>query len=194
MGLINFIQSKIESTRQMKEAVRSFKNAMEEREAAIEKYITMSTEEFTSLPEEILFEAALARTENKVDGHEDMIEGINALNEAQKILYSINYLDIEVQNGGLCQFFVNSSRAVAPLISEYLEVIGANDHKLLYDDFVTQNQIDLTDLSSFEIDDISEYEAQTERYSFDDFDDAYYNLVPLEDFLAVYVKQHLMEF
>lgn len=80
------------------------------------------------------------------------------------------------------------------MISEYLEVIGANDHKRLYDNFITQNQIDLTDLSTFDIDDISEYEDQTRRYPFEDFDNAYYNLAPLEDLLTAYVKQHLMEF
>lgn len=172
MGLINFFKNKIKTALQIKEEMSSFKKAIKEHEATNKCYIAISTEEFTSLPEDQIFDAARARTENKVDMYEDIIEGINALPCAQKVFYSVNYLDIEVQNGGLCQFFVNSSRAVAPLISEYLEVIGAKDHKRLYDDFISQNQINLADLSSFNVDDISEYEVQTGRYLFEDFDTA----------------------
>lgn len=169
-------------------------DVIKEYEAEAKRYVNMSVEEFSSLPDEKLLEAAVARAEKKVYECEDMIEGISLLNEAQKILFCINCFDMEIQNGGLCQFFVNPSCVMAPFVSEYLEAIGANDHKKLFDDFVAQNQIDLTDLSSFEIDDVSEYESQTERYPFDDFDDAYCDLEPLENFLKAYVKKQITEF
>lgn len=194
MGIINYFKNKFGLARQMIKESHSLENVMKEYEDARKRYIAMSKEESSTLSGPELIEAAFARTDNKVNRYADIIEGISTLNKAQKTFYSINYLDMEVQNGGLCQFFVNSSRVVAPFISECLETIGANEHKKLYDEFITQNQIDQTDLSSFNIDDVSEYEGQTRRYPFDDFDNAYYNLKPLENFLVEYVKQHIKEF
>ena len=37
------------------------------------------------------------------------------------------------------------------------------------------NDIDVTDLSSFKITDIKEYEAQTKRFDFDSFDERFYD-------------------
>ena len=104
---------------------------------------------------------------------------------------------MEVQNGGLCQFFVNSSRDVAPYIIECLKIIGADSYKNLLSEFVEKHNINLNDLDSFMIEDVAEYEAQTERYPFDDFDDKYYELYenePLEELLIVYVKDYLEDF
>ena len=77
-------------------------------------------------------------------------------------------------NGGLCQFFVNSSSDCAPFISEALEAIGATELRNLFEQFVNDNDIDVTDLSSFKITNLKEYEAQTERFDFDSFDERFY--------------------
>ena len=158
------------------------------------KYLALTLPELNELPDDELFDAVLRRTEHIVDGFEDIKEGINALNESQKIFFSVNYLEIEVNNGGLCQFFVNSSRIVAPYVSEYMGVIGANEHKKLYDDFINENKIDLNELSSFDIKSIRDYEKQTKRYPFDDFDNAYYELKPLEGYLTEFAKAHIEDF
>lgn len=158
------------------------------------KYLALTADELREIPDDELFDAVLCRTEHIVDGFDDMTEGINALNESQRILYSVNYLEIEVNNGGLCQFFVNSSRVVAPYVSEYLGIIGADEHKKLYDGFVSANKIDLNDLSSFEIGSVRDYEKQTKRYPFDDFDNAYYELRSLEEYLTVFAKAHIEDF
>lgn len=116
---------------------------------------------------------------------------------AKKVFYIVNYFDMEVMNGGLCQFFVNSSRELAPYISDCLHTIGATKYEKLYSDFVVKNNIDLRELDSFIIDEVDEYEAQTERYPFDDFDDKYYELYEcesLEEMLVSYVKQNLDDF
>lgn len=96
------------------------------------------------------------------------------INEEQKLIYSLMNLVAEVENGGLCQFFVNSSSECAPYISSALEAVGALELKVLYDGFIADNNIDVNDLSSFKISDVSEYEAQTKRYDFDSFDDKFY--------------------
>ena len=157
-------------------------------------YLQMSVDELRALSDEELFYAIMVRTERKVDGFEDWEEGVNSLNFQQKVFYSVNWLEIEVNNGGLCQFFVNSSRMVAPLVSEYMAVIGADEHKRLYDDFVQQNGIDLCELSSFDVDDLEEFAEQYDRYPFDDYDDAFYEAEPLETYLTKYARENLNDF
>ena len=158
------------------------------------EYLRMSVDELRALSDEELFYAVMVRTERKVDGFENWEEGVNSLNFHQKVFYSVNWLEIEVNNGGLCQFFVNSSRMVAPLVSEYMAVIGADEHKRLYDDFVQQNGIDLCDLSSFDVDDLEEFAEQYDRYPFDDYDDAFYEAEPLETYLTKYARENLNDF
>ena len=58
---------------------------------------------------------------------------------------------MELQNGGLCQFFVNSSRSLAPYVDECLKMVGAEEHRKLFAEFVANNQIDLNNLDSFRI-------------------------------------------
>ena len=94
----------------------------------------------------------------------------------------------------LCQFFVNSSRAVAPFISDYLGLIGAKEHKALFDGFLAKTGIDLTDLSSFAIRRIRDFEKQAKRYPFDEYDDKFYTLPSLQEPLTAYIREHLNEF
>jgi len=101
---------------------------------------------------------------------------------------------MEVNNGGLCQFFVNSSRMVAPLVSEYMGIIGAADHKKLYDDFTSKYGIDLNDLSSFDIEEAAEFEEQNQRYPFDEYDDAFYDMEPLETYLKKFIRENVKDF
>ena len=166
----------------------------EQIKAQQEEYLTLSTDALSALADDELFSAAVSRAEAIVDSYDSVSEGFNALNEHQKVLYAVNYLEMEVNNGGLCQFFVNSSRTVAPFISDYLCIIGAEDHKTLFDTFVTKNQIDLTDLSSFEIRRTRDFEKQASRYPFDEFDDAFYGLDTLETPLIAYIKKNISAF
>lgn len=171
----------------------SKKRSMNE-EKAKKRILSMSTDELNVLPDDELFEAVLTRTENIVDGFKTMSDGFNALNPTQKIFYGVGWYEMEVNNGGLCQFFVNSSNVVAPILSEYLGKIGADEHKNLFDDFVLSNGIDLSDLSSFRSPTVEDYVAHTKRYPFDDFDDKYMELEPLQTFLTRFAKENISDF
>jgi hypothetical protein len=83
---------------------------------------------------------------------------------------------------------------VAPYVSEYMGIIGANEHKNLFDKFVNENNIDLTDRSSFDVEEADEFEEQTERYPFDDYDDAFYDMESLETYLKKFAREHLQDF
>lgn len=110
--------------------------------------------------------------------------------------------NIEVQNGGLCQFFVNEGE-YASLVPTSLETVGAKEYAALFHDFVTKHHISLDDLSQFDLDiesedeDMSAYIDATELYPFDDFDDAYYELYskkPLESYIAVFIQNNIDSF
>jgi hypothetical protein len=187
MGLFGSIKEIFRLHKVLKESIKEAK----EKEAL---YLNMSHEEMANLSDDELFDAVLTRTETKVDAFEEWEDGVNALNNSQKIFYAVNWLEIEVNNGGLCQFFVNSSRMVAPYVSEYMGIIGAIEHKNLFDKFVNENNIDLTDLSSFDVEEADEFEEQTERYPFDDYDDAFYDMESLETYLKKFAREHLQDF
>ena len=133
------------------------------------KIRAMSKDELLSLSDEDFFDAIECVCE-------DAVFDINApgINEEQKLVYSLNRFEAEVNNGGLCQFFVNSSSECTPYISKALELIGADEIKTAFDKFIFDNNINVNDLSSFKISEIDEYEAQTQRYDFDSFDNNFY--------------------
>ncbi len=157
-------------------------------------YLAMSTDELYALTDNELFYAVMVKTEQKVDSFESWKEGVDALNPSQKIFYSLNWLEVEVNNGGLCQFFVNSSRMVAPFISEYMAIVGAFEHQKLFDDFISSSGIDFSDLTFFDIEDLGEFEDKYEAYPFDDYDNEFYDMEPLETYLTKFAKEHLEDF
>ena len=188
------IFQKIREHLKTKEMKKQLKYSMAEYEKKQAQSLSLSLEEFTALSDDDLIFVALARTEKKVDEFDDLKNGFDSLNQSQKVFYSLNWLESEVNNGGLCQFFVNSSRMVAPLVSGYMEIVGAAEHKKLYDEFVEKNKIDLTDLSYFDIDEVDEFEEKTQAYPFDEYDDAFCNMEPIETYLKKYIREHITDF
>lgn len=187
MGLFSSIKNIIKFRKELKKSI-------EEAKENEKRYLAMTTDELSFLSDDELFEAVTLRTEGKVDSFDELEDGVNSLNHSQKIFYSVNWLEIEVNNGGLCQFFVNSSRMVAPFVSEYMGIIGATAHKALFDDFILKTGIDLNDLSSFDCDDAEEFEGQYQRYPFDEYDDAFYDMEPPEAFLKKFIRERLDDF
>lgn len=179
----------------VKNKLNPFVQIIDEYEKLKEKSWNMSIEELMSLNDEDLSSALEARIDKEIEkDYEEPKKCLEILNEEKQVIYILKYFDEEVQNGGLCQFFVNSSRVLAPYISETLGSVGADKYRKLYNDFVDENNIDLTDLSSFIIEDTKEYEKQYERYDFDKFDDAFYELCeeePLDNFIAKYARLNI---
>ena len=154
----------------------------------------MSSDELSNLSDDDLFEAVLIRTGSKVDSFESPEEGIKALNDKERIFYAVSSLDLELDNGGLCQFFANSSREVASMVSECMRYIGADEHSKLYDDFICKYDIDVNDLSSFDSETEEEFSKQYERYPFDEFDDEFCYIEPLQDYLIKFIKENIKDF
>ncbi len=150
------------------------------------KIRAMGKEQILNLDDEQFFDAINCVCEDAVFDIKDSI-----IPQKQKLLYSLIEFEMEVNNGGLCQFFVNSSRECAPYISEALNEIGATDLRKLYDSFIAVNDIDVNNLSSFISNDIEEYQAQTERFDFDSFDDKFYEYENLHQQIIDYARKNI---
>jgi hypothetical protein len=151
-------------------------------------------EDLLKLSDDKLFEAVYLQTLELVDSFVDEEAALKQISPVQRTVYILSIYDMEIQNGGLCQFFVNSSRSLAPHVNPCLKTVGAEAHNQLFAEFVANNQVDLHNLDSFEIADVKEYAAQTERYDFDAFDNAYFELAPLQDYIVAYIKANITEF
>ncbi len=85
--------------------------------------------------------------------------------DAQRVYFVVVNLQYEVANGGLQQFFDNSSNACAPYVSASLAAIGAPEAKALFDRYISQNGIDVQNYDDVDIG------------NSDDFDDEYYEMM-----------------
>lgn len=151
-------------------------------------------ENLLQLSDEQIFEAVYFYNLDLVESYPDEVTALLQISSERRITFILSIFDMELQNGGLCQFFVNSSRSLAPYVDECLKAVGAEKHRKLFAEFIINNQIDLKNLNSFRISAIEEYAAKTEHYDFDAFDNSYYELSPLQDFIVAYIKANISEF
>lgn len=161
-----------------------------------QKNIAMSTDELLTLNDEDLYDAISDRLLFEEQDLE-VEEVMGKFYGAKLTFYIVNYFSMEVNNGGLCQYFVNSSRLTAPNILDALKTIGADPYFDLLHSFVSGHHIDLTDLNSFIIENVDDFEAQSERYPFDEFDEPFYQLeenIHLEQLLSAYARLHIQDF
>ena len=114
----------------------------------------------------------------------------NKYTQEQLVVISLTAYDSEINNGGLNQFFSNSSREFAPIISDSLDKVKALKHKELFDNFIKENKIDLKKLESFDTDNVDEFIAQYDEYPFDEFDSEYYQLESLTNLILAYSKNN----
>lgn len=128
-------------------------------------------------------------------------ESFAALPGPVQQMYVAAILDMEIQNGGLCQFFVNCGTDYAPLTAAALRAVGVEPMAELYEAFLSDNDISMEDAAAFEIvnftmDDMDRYAALAKSYPFDAFDDAYMSLwesLHFEQAMLDYANAHAEE-
>lgn len=156
------------------------------------RYRAMTKEEAGGLSDEALWDC-VSFLLNQPDGAQVLSEE----SLPRRAIYTVECFDREVQNGGLCQYFVNASRETAPELEEALSQVGAESFRTLFHDFITEHDIDVTQLERFAIHSADQFADQARRYPFDDFDEAYYQLYeqePLDSLCAAYIRRHLGDF
>ena len=102
--------------------------------------------------------------------------------------YTAACLELEIMNGGLCQFFANCPDCAA-FVPEALELLGADEHRALYDRFLSDTGIDPLD-PMFQTEDLEEFSRLYDLYPWDDFDDAYCALTPMPQILEDYIQSN----
>lgn len=151
-------------------------------------------EDLLKLSDDDLFETIYFQNLDIAEQAENEDDELEQFTGARRTVYILSTFDSEIQNGGLCQFFVNSSRIVAPYVSEALESINADEHRALFERFITENDIDVSDLNSFKVSSKRGYIKQTKRFDFDSFDDKYIDLPPIQEKVVIYIKNNIQEF
>ena len=126
-------------------------------------------------------DAGVSNARLVIETAESIGDDLSEMTDAQRTVYAIYWYESEIMNGGILQFFDNSSGECAPFVSEALSTVGAEKHKALFDAFIADNGINTDNVNTDEIDeDIS-----------DDFDEKFYDLEieeTLEALLAAYIK------
>ena len=115
-------------------------------------------------------------------------DDFSSMSPERKAAYTAACLELEVMNGGLCQFFANCPDCV-PYVPEALSAIGAEDHRKLYENFLSATGIDPLDLV-FQTEDMDEFSRLYELWPWEDFDDAYLSLNPIPELLEAYVESN----
>lgn len=159
-----------------------------------DRYLQMTTQELVALSDEELLTALHFRTEEKANTEWNLGDGAAKLPEAQRVFYVISCFYTEQENGGLCRFFVNGTRNLAPLVSDSLAALGATEHQTLFNEFVKKNEISTEYLIFFIINDESEFAKKRAHYPFDEYDEPYKQLPSLRDMLLAYAKEHIEEY
>ena len=116
---------------------------------------------------------------------EKKFETENELTGPEIAVYTLWLFDLEVQNGGLCQFFQNSSGEFAPFVPSALLSVDAVEYEALLAHFLDETAMDLEHLDN------CDDEAHNAAYA--EFDDRYYALYeqqPLDAMVAAYIRAH----
>ncbi|MBR6515534.1 MAG: DUF4375 domain-containing protein [Bacilli bacterium] len=130
---------------------------------------------------EDVYSEAVERINKKLPKNSSPKYLLSELSLPERILYVLNEFDAELQNGGIEQYFINSSKFNAHLISGYLEVVNALDIKLLFDEFVYTSKIDFDNL---------DHNIELDEELCSQFDDNYFAVDSLEDLLIEFIKKY----
>lgn len=173
---------------------RSASTMEEWEEAGRRKNCALSIEELAKLDDDELVFAVADRMRARVDRFGEGARGLEWLSEPQRLFCALYWLENEVYQEGFFSFFTHESRMVAPWVSEYMETVGAIEHKRLYDTFVSEHGLDLNDLSCLEAGSEAEQEEKQALYHFAELDNAFWELTVLDELLAKYIRAHISEF
>ena len=88
-------------------------------------------------------------------------------------LFIAMMFDMEIQNGGVAQFFWNDGSEYAKLVPDALREIGMDDVAALYEQFVEENHITLEEMDTYRERFPMMGEGFYDYHPFDEFDEAY---------------------
>ena len=159
-----------------------------------DKYCAMSAEELLALSDDELLAVVWMRTERVVAGFDSERRALDNMNDAQKNFYIIQYYVLQVNDGGLCQYFANAGRDTAFFLSDALTAVGAEEHRALFEAFLHDNKVATAALLSFAVDNSRDFKKMEKSYPFEEFNTSFYALAPLTESVAAYVRENIGAF
>lgn len=95
-----------------------------------------------------------------------------------------------MENGGLRRFYTGAFQKLVPYAEMCLGFVGAREHKIIYNEFIEANHIDVYDLSLYDQATEEDWKIMMDTHHFDEYDVIYESLTPLPKILKAYVKRH----
>lgn len=157
-------------------------------------YLEMSADELLELSDEELYDAIMERIDEKIADCEDMDEIRDALTDEEFAFYTVDRFKQEVEDGGIDSLFDGSSDDLVPYISECLEIIGADEHKELFDSFVAVNDFASEYIPGFDSGIIGSIVSEIDSLTSDEFDEQFNELDDLEDELQDFARDNIDSF
>lgn len=159
-----------------------------------ERYCKMSDDELLGLSDEELLSVVWIRTERHSAQFDTERRALDNMNEEQKNFYIVYYYMLQVNEGGLCQYFANSSRDTALFLSDALAAVGATEHRELFEEFLHHNKVATAAMLHFAVDNSKDYKEMEKNYPFDDFNTMFYTIAPITESIAAYVRENITSF
>lgn len=130
-------------------------------------------------------------------------DDLEKIPEIRFCLITASIFDMEMQNGGFCQFLVNQGRFHAAMLDQALLAFDAEQHRRITEEFCMKNGIDLSNLKELLPEATDPYQVMENytqlvgKYPFADFDKAYFALdceCPLEGILGACIRNNMTLF
>lgn len=157
-------------------------------------YLEMNGDELLELTDPELYDACVERINEKIADCEDIDEIRATLTDEEFAFYTVNRFKSEVEDGGIKSIFDGDSDDLAPLVSECLDIIGAEEHKDIYDSFVAVNDFASEHIPGLEDGIVSSIISGLESFTSDEFDEKFDELPGLEENLQDYARENIDNF
>lgn len=173
---------------------KSIAKMSEERRRKKAEFRAMGVSGRRALSDEELFEIVTELIEDK-----DIEYGVPGtcfpyLNRQEQIVYVVYdyYESVFMSDSSLRDYFGSEKRDVCVArTSDCLMAVGAYDHQQVFEGFVSENGINLTDLSGFKSYWDDDYKTSTDGYSYDGVNEKLRALPDIKRYITKYIRENV---
>lgn len=158
-------------------------NRLNERDEEERRILKMSPDALADLSDDELFNAAFLRVIRTSTLSEDSEYPADCLENKKNVFEIIYTFAAEATECGIAPYLEGEGRYAAPYLSEALRLVGAAEHKALFDRFVYVYDIDLYNVPSLE-----------DCEGAEDFDEELLALPELREILVGFIRNNITEF
>ena len=157
-------------------------------------YLKMDAEALRALPEDELAIALADILDERHGVWETGGAALSTLHTEAKVAYTLIAFEREFMNGGIAQYFTNSSRMTAPYLIQALRAVHADKTADLLEGHMASHRIDVNDPPMFDYEHQQVLEEQMNRYRIETLDERVSQLLARDGFdrgMAEYLRSNL---